>query len=134
MNQVAEKLAVAVDGRGNDLVVALRHRYQKLLARGIQSPAFELRLPDGNSSLIGVGEPRFTLAIASAACTPHDTGTASAKVSRQACRKSRHVAWPAAGSGGRKTGADSLVCRQRCGPRASSRTASSKRSISSSVV
>src|SRR5437763_13979351 len=65
MIHVSKKLAVAVDGRGNDLVAALRRRYQKLLASGIQSPAFELRLPDGNSSLIGVGEPRFTLAIAS---------------------------------------------------------------------
>src|SRR5881227_4028927 len=65
MNQVAEKFMVAVDGRGNDLVAALRRRYQKLLARGIQSPAFELRLPDGNAALIGVGEPRFTLDIAS---------------------------------------------------------------------
>src|SRR5436853_2847161 len=65
MNQMAEKITVAGSARGVDLVSALRRRYQKLTAEGVHSPAFELRLPDGNSSLIGAGEPRFTLNLTS---------------------------------------------------------------------
>ncbi|MFL6277465.1 MAG: class I SAM-dependent methyltransferase [Blastocatellia bacterium] len=64
MNLVAEKMPLAADGRGADLLAALRQRYQKLTAEGITSPAFELRLPDGHCALIGAGEPRFTLNIA----------------------------------------------------------------------